>query len=350
MREHELSRLYRKIMVFKLFELCFLNHRFEESFLCLRLSGSKSESVHVTVTEWIFDENQQCHTRMKFYKMNIENNTDLTQVTETQNYEIDYHQKSNAKNNNNNNNNKISAIHVNSLVLPQTSLTMEPVFRIETNHVLFEMPTAPNVEIRIKIKVECLKKSRWGVQSMIERVLMKQAIQMYSEWLQFVHEEVLSYQQTEIEKIKEPSNDHTNLPIPVVVLNTDGGRNVKNRESKSVESDGGSIEIPNVIESNSTSLQPKDIINSKEKTNMDNTRGLNKPRVSCYVRFRRFCSRMCPCIHRLESKNKRADLWDDAVKVHIDSQCQRLESILCCVIMWCLLMIAILSAHKYLVG
>ncbi|ETO08579.1 hypothetical protein RFI_28808 [Reticulomyxa filosa] len=247
MKELKLNGLFT-IEVENLFKCCFENVEFEERFLTIQLENVplgddvlayRRPSQHVTVTQWIFDPNQRIpgnaekekgvHTRMKFYKIRDPSGSSqgkgevdiksLIQVTETQ--------KKNHKhmaftffflvlflcrvNQNKTKSNqtrikpnkkklnlnvfkywmtKINAkqkheIQVNSLVLPQSSLTVEPVFRIEVNWTLSERGVESlQTVVDIHVKVECSKKS-WGMESIVERVLLEQAKQTYQNWLDF---------------------------------------------------------------------------------------------------------------------------------------------------------------------
>ena len=107
------------------FELCFLNEKFEEDFLFLEVSGdlspnNKIKKSHITVSSWIHDINDGLDKRMKFYKIhNPDTNSSeqYSNVTEKQNY---------CKQNKN--------YCIEALVLPQSTLTLQPVFQIKTKY------------------------------------------------------------------------------------------------------------------------------------------------------------------------------------------------------------------------
>ncbi|ETO08086.1 hypothetical protein RFI_29300 [Reticulomyxa filosa] len=257
------------------FTFCFLSTEFEEQFLTFQLENvpldevlsRRPSSQHVTVTQWIYDANQPIpiseagknkakgvHTRMKFYKIRdptqettkTSDMNSLTQVTETQvsiyltkkkkklKRREDEQMKSfsgSSIGNNGGKNSKCKTIKdelksdtvicVHSLVLPQSSLTLEPVFRIEATWTLFvedkkgmkrdggngppskggaafigsHNKPGSQTTVKLNIKVECMKKS-WGMESIVEKILMDQARHMYQGWLNFATHWILSRTKT----------------------------------------------------------------------------------------------------------------------------------------------------------
>ena len=92
-------------------------------------------------------------------------------------------------------------------------------------------------------------------------------------------------------------------------------------------------------------------------SNGDNTRGLKKPQVSCAVRMQRCCARVCPwCAYAHigdsaggSSSTERRGRSPNSVRVQVllDTQCKRLENILCTVIVLCFALMVFLSVHRY---
>ena len=198
-----------------LFQTCFLSSDFEAEFIdrelqnALRSTPSLSwpRTTRPTITEWMFDANQVIPssstkglwTRMKFYKIKesqSESQVKLTSVTETQKYwiyDLKQHRHCTASD---------AALRISDghrieshcLVLPQSSISKEPIFRIEVFLKMLPMASR-RTKLEVSLKVECSVRA-WGVSSWIEGFLSDSARRTYSNWLDYAGHRVAESMQS----------------------------------------------------------------------------------------------------------------------------------------------------------
>lgn len=295
-----------------------------------------------------------------------------------------------------------STIYSHSLVLPQSSISKEPIFRIQVTMKLYSM-TPKTVRIDIKLRVECSVRA-WGVSSFVEKFLISQAQNTYTNWLEFTNEHI-----TKINKINKMNTTSTTTgttntsSMNHLSVNGSGTNNTLEMTSndgdiidmeedleEELEEDVDIIEINEFIidpKNNAQSVNiikpliPKQIgVNYNENTvkkrgendivlihksttptlmqslvgNNDHvvdvglieeevheSRGLRKrENVPLRVKFCRCGLRICPSWFGRSKKKNDVDMM-------VDSRCECLEKSLWCVIVACCVMIILLTFHRY---
>eukprot|EP01083_Nonionella_stella_P121047 363461_1 len=377
------------------FNTCFLSNEFEEEFLDRELqkeltntpSITKPRTTRPTITDWIYDAHQTIpnasssrslsfkglFSRMKFYKIkesHDEHQINLTPVTENQKYWI-YNKSENKYccDSNSDIDDLDSIIWCHSLVLPQSSISKEPIFRIEVSMKICGL-NPHKTRIDIKLSVECSVRA-WGVSSFVEKFLINSVQNTYNNWLEFAtqklmdveHEKKQKHVQNALETVaidvlqaEDINMDEDEkmdvimdaqaieihqCDIPIQQLTTNmpmlsrenvvQKRNVNKDGECSIHVDGGS-NIGNHIQMERRS--------SDDLNKVHESRGLSKRGVPLRVRVCRCGTRICPSIFLRKNKKTHIDLV-------VDSRCKYVEKSLWCVIVVCCIMIIILTLHRY---
>ena len=290
--------------------------------------------------------------------------------------------------------------YVYSLVLPQSSLTNQPIFQIEAIWRIYSNKLINNenakTKINLRIQVKC-QISKWGVTSLIESFLMKQASNTYKNWIKFSKMKINLF-------IKNKNNNNTNIQTNnnnnsninneinnrISINNNDspdilsasniGAANIISRQnnqvSKQLDSHKMDINIDLSSCSHSHNEDTKKIISKNENNtnnvnkdinikiisnetknknngnkiinnNIDNnnSRGLNKPKAPVSLTIARICARICPNArrHTITSPAK----MNKNVRVIVDTKCNFVEKFLWCVIIASLFLILLITLHKY---
>jgi len=383
-----------------LFKTCFLSTGFEEEFLDRELQNelrstpslTAPRTTRPTITDWIFDSNQvipssSTHskglwTRMKFYKMKEsqdESQVKLTSVTETQKYwiyDIVEHRYWTERDHD-------GALRMDDrhriesqcLVLPQSSISAEPIFRIEVFMKMVPI-TLHRTKMEVTLKVECSVRA-WGVSSWIERFLCDSAHKTYSNWLEYAAQRV--DQQSIMPSSPSPQHQFnalgaTNLDTFTPTIESTVDRDHDHNESgKGIETETKANSMKSTMsEKMSYGEMPSPPVriarngingmngahhsdhrvhivemeglqkrSSDECPEVHESRGIfKKEKVSCTLRMCRCVMRLCPSWFLSEKKSN--------IDLLVDTRCQCLEKTLWSIIVLCVLMIVSLAVHKYL--
>ena len=287
------------------FEQCFLSQEFEEEFLTKGIESHNEKNCQIlhkaTVTDWIFDPNQEIpdlslfpkhgqmkgiDTRMKFYKIRETDDgktSKFAPVTENQKFFIFdkrkkayYSNKDGLKQFYSNSRTKKKSngttFYVYSLVLPQSSLSKEPIFKIEAiwhinSNCLTSIGTSNNsnckTNVELRIQVCCTKNAGiWGVNSMIESFLMKQASSTYKNWIKFSQEKILKFVKNR--KANEIIASQEQKTLKTIIIGGSIDSNIK-KDKTSIDK--------NIIDMNSDSINIKTKNILSKSTVSDNNSG-----------------------------------------------------------------------------
>ena len=292
-----------------------------------------------------------------------------------------------------------STIYSHSLVLPQSSISKEPIFRIQVFMKLYSIHS--NVtKMEIQLKVQCSVKA-WGVSSFVEKFLMNQAQNTYTHWLQFVDQElqkkqsniapdidIISDRKENIIQIKEEQDDKREEEeeeeenkdsmdiIDDAAIEIDVDENITANNVNLLRPVIGGVSRDNVVQKRNVSTISKDespmshsielsshhaliannnnnnnnndnignhiamdIGNENEENEIHESRGINKKNASFRMKICRCGARICPSIFLREKKSN--------IHLMVDSRCQYLEKTLWFVILLCCLLIISLTIHRY---
>lgn len=260
---------------------------------------------------------------------------------------------------------------MNSLILPQSSVSVEPIFNINIKWKIYSIHEI-DVRIEISITVEC-RIQKWGLTSIIEQFLMKQIRATYDKWLDFVHFGIQKYiEKQEIIENENIVNENNaqmmnNFDINECQIIQRHLHSNKNSEisviGNNCHSNDSSLSNTGMLSlKNSPSLNVSTVINigrndhllnvgitDDDKCGSNISRGLRKPNVSLFMKLIRIRQRICPSffVHGNGGGGYSSLISSKNIETFVERECHCLERFLWFIILVCIFTIILLTIHHY---